>query len=307
MVTVQWVAISVSVPREAADAVANFLTELGSPGTAEESIPLSSPQSSCIRVKGFFVQNSGTSEIARRIAIYRDRIRDYFPNITRDSPPVIEPLAPVQWETQWQTHFPELLVGERLRILPPWRSAPTSSTRHTITINPSIAFGTGHHTTTQSCLELLEALCLATPATIRTALDIGTGSGVLAIALAKLGVPKIWATDKDQDALNEANKNALQNQVETQLRIGRVSVPQRGEPFDLVVANIFSSTLIKLCPRIYHAIGNGGHIILSGIQTNQVESIRRAFHSTLWKEVNCLTRNDWATLLMVRRTPAHKK
>lgn len=305
--TVQWVAISVSVPREAADAVANFLTELGSPGTAEESIPLSSARSSCIRVKGFFVQNSGTPEIAKRIASYRDKIRDYFPNITSGSAPVIEPLAPIQWETQWRTHFPELLVGKRLRILPPWRSAPRSRTRYTITINPSIAFGTGHHATTQSCLELLEALCLATPRTIRTALDIGTGSGILAIALAKLGVPKIWATDKDPDALNEANKNALQNQVETQLRIGRVSVPQRREPFDLVLANIFASTLITLCPRISHAVGNGGHIILSGIQTNQVPSIRRAFHSSLWKEVNCLTRNEWATLLMLRQTPADKK
>ncbi len=305
--TVQWVSISVSVPREAADAIANFLTESGAPGTAEEPVPLMSSPSSCIRVKGFFVQNSDTPEIAKRIADYREKIRNYFPSIGSDSPPIIEPLAPIHWETQWRAHFPELLVGKRLRILPPWRRVPPSGTRYTIKINPSIAFGTGHHATTQSCLELLESVCLTTPRTIRTALDIGTGSGILAIALAKLGVPNIWATDNDQDALNEANNNAIRNRVETQLQIGRVSVPQRRRTFDLVVANIFASTLVKLSPSISQAVGDGGHIILSGIQTDQVEPVRDAFHPTHWKEVNCLTRDDWATLLMVRQTRAGKK
>lgn len=305
--TVQWVSISVLVPREAADAIANFLTELGSPGTAEEPIPPGSSPSSCIRVKGFFVKNSDTTEIAKRVAGYREKIRKYFPSIARDGAPIIEQLAPIHWETQWRTHFPELLVGKRLRILPPWRSASRSGTRYTIKINPSIAFGTGHHATTQSCLELLESVCLTTPRTIRAALDIGTGSGILAIALAKLGVPKIWATDNDQDALNEANNNAIQNRVETQLQIGRVSVPQRRRTFDLVVANIFASTLIKLSPSISQAVGDGGRIILSGIQTDQVEPIRDAFHPTHWKEVNCLARDGWATLLMVRQIPTGKK
>ena len=165
-----------------------------------------------------------------------------------------------------------------------------------------MAFGTGHHATTQTCLEAIETLCTQ-ESLPEQALDLGTGSGVLAIALAKLGAPSIWATDIDPDAIVEARQNAAVNDVAGAVHVSDESLTQRNElpaSFQLVVANIFASTLIAYCPAITQAVLPTGHAILSGIQCDQAASVLTAFGAPHWRLIQELPKDDWVTLVLRR-------
>jgi len=162
-----------------------------------------------------------------------------------------------------------------------------------------MAFGTGHHATTQTCLEALESLCIQGGPPER-ALDLGTGSGILAIALAKLGSTAIWATDIDPDALVEARRNATVNQVADALHISATALDALPLPFPLVIANLFATTLIELSLPLRSAVASSGYTILSGIQADQEEVVRHAFCSPAWTLTKRLPKEEWVTLVLRR-------
>jgi ribosomal protein L11 methyltransferase len=168
-----------------------------------------------------------------------------------------------------------------------------------IVIDPSMAFGTGHHATTQGCLEAIEMLHDRYGAPDQ-AFDLGTGSGILAIALAKLGTPHIWATDIDPVALDEARKNGENNQVISFLHISDAPLESLSLPFSLIVANLFSTTLVSLAPTLRLAVEPQGHAILSGIQLDQEADVLAAYVSPLWRLVTRFSRDRWVTLVLQR-------
>jgi ribosomal protein L11 methyltransferase len=163
-----------------------------------------------------------------------------------------------------------------------------------------MAFGTGHHATTQGCLEAIEELSRehGLPA---TALDLGTGSGILAIALAKLGTPIVWATDIDPTALEEAQKNSEANLVADALRLSNTPVDQFSSPVSLLVANLFSITLVSLAPDLVRLVKSGGHAILSGILLDQEPDVLGTYTLPPWRLVRRYPREEWVTLVYRRR------
>ena len=299
MVAEQWLCISVSVPSEAVEAVSNFLVESGSSGTAEGDWKPGTPRPAMTLLQGFFSTKQDPTDLQRRLAQYLKDISGEFP-AAADSDPACQIISSDAWQEQWKGHFPPLPVGKQFLILPPWEQPPAVTDRHIIEVNPSMAFGTGHHATTQTCLEAIEALCHRDGPPAR-ALDLGTGSGVLAIALAQLEVPEVWAIDIDQDALTEAKKNAKVNHVESALHISAATLDTLPGSFALVVANIFASTLIELFPDITERISARGHAILSGIQTNQAETVLQAFCPPAWTLIERLPKEDWMTLVLQRQ------
>jgi ribosomal protein L11 methyltransferase len=162
-----------------------------------------------------------------------------------------------------------------------------------------MAFGTGHHATTQGCLEAIELL-VHQSGPPPSALDLGTGSGILAIALAKLGATQIWATDIDPIALDEARKNSAENQVLTTIQFSALPVDQLPGPFTLVVANLFSQTLVSLAATLSAATALHGHVILSGIQLDQESEVLSAYPSPTWTLVTRFPKDDWITLILAR-------
>lgn len=298
MAAERWLRVAVSIPTEAVEVVSHFLVELGSSGIAEGEWNPDTPLPARTVVQGFFSADQNAVAVRASLAEYLRNLTAEYPALAT-SVPGYEVITSDAWQEQWKAHFPPLLVGHRLLILPPWEVRPTQSERHIIEINPSMAFGTGHHATTHTCLEALEALCTAygPPA---QALDLGTGSGVLAIALAKLGTPSIWATDIDPAALEEAQKNAAANSVATALHISPASLNELPAPFQLVVANLFASTLIALCPAITQVLTRPGHAVLSGIQSDQAEAVLEAFGTPDWTLVEHRSKDDWATLVLRR-------
>ena len=278
-----WTEATVDVASDCADAVASFLIDLGSPGLITEE------REQVVTLTAYLDADPDAQLRA---------LRAFCDNLIAASPgtPVVKiatrPLPQADWAHNWRAHFPPLTVGQRLYIIPPWiHEVPRG--RIAIIIDPGLAFGTGHHATTQSCLTLVESIVAARP-TAR-ALDVGTGSGILAIALAKLGVAEVHAIDIDPEARRAAMENCARNGVAERVRIGE-EVPSASPPFDLIVANLLSSLLIELTPMLTAALARGGHLIASGILVGETDAVVQAFAKRHLVEHTRLVCGEWVTL-----------
>lgn len=165
------------------------------------------------------------------------------------------------WAESRLFDFEPLTIGTRLFVCPPWVDERPPD-RIAIVITPGMAFGTGQHATTRMCLELAESVALARP--LRSAVDLGCGSGVLAIALAMLGVPRVLAVDIDPLALEATNFNAGENGVSAAISTATALLQMDGST-DLVVANVFVNLLAELAPAIAARLIPGGTLVCSGI------------------------------------------
>ena len=184
------------------------------------------------------------------------------------------------WNESWKKGFHAIDVGERFTILPPWEDIRKD--RINLIIDPAMAFGTGHHETTRSCLVLMEKY--AANSGTKSFLDVGTGTGILAIAAVKIGFERVVAVDTDILAVDAARTNSrLNNASEMEIREGSVS--DLNQTFDVIAANLISGVLVLLAPAIASHLKQGGVAILSGILAGQddevVESMAQAGLSLL--------------------------
>lgn len=168
-----------------------------------------------------------------------------------------------------------------------------------IEIEAGLAFGTGHHGTTAGCLETIEKLVRNRRP--RRVLDLGTGSAVLAIAVAKLARAPVLATDIDPIAVEVARENARLNGVGAFVRcvtatgFGHAEIAKRA-PYDLIVANILARPLMKLAPQMAAHLASGGSLILSGILARQRNAVVATYAGQRFRHVSTLTRGDWVTI-----------
>jgi ribosomal protein L11 methyltransferase len=181
-----------------------------------------------------------------------------------------ERVADEDWVRRTQSQFDPLQVTPRLWIVPSWRGEPPDPSAIVVRLDPGLAFGTGHHATTRLALAWLAR-------TLRggeSLLDYGCGSGILAIAAAKLGARRVAATDLDPQALEAAAANARANGVE--LSVAPPHALPAGD-YDLVVANILAQPLIDLEPALAARVRRGGRIALSGVLAAQGPEVRAAY------------------------------
>jgi ribosomal protein L11 methyltransferase len=213
--------------------------------------------------------------------------------IVLDSIPEQQVVEDPGWATMWQERFVPLRVGRRLLIVPPWQLRHEPS-RITIVIRPGQAFGTGHHASTTGTLEALERLCVNRRVT--HALDVGTGSGILAISMVKLGVADVTAIDVDSKALENARENATLNQVTSRIRFSSKPLDAVPGKFGLIAANILSSTLIQMAPELSARLRAHGYLVLAGILQHEAQSVADAYVLRLgcvgWRDLGA-----WTTLI----------
>jgi len=206
-----------------------------------------------------------------------------------------ETLADPGWATMWMTRFEPFTVG-RFLIVPPWNHDHRADYRRLV-IQPGQGFGTGHHGSTYGVLRLLDDLCEQRP--FARALDVGTGSGILAIAMRLLGVREVTAVDIDPIALENAQENTDLNHVTRHVRFSLVPIASLRRHFDLITANILSSTLIEMAPRLMHRLAPEGRLILAGILTREAESVIAAYRPAM----RCIDRRadrGWTALVLAR-------
>jgi ribosomal protein L11 methyltransferase len=201
------------------------------------------------------------------------------------------------WAENWKEHFPPLLIGERLYVHPPWvQQVPPE--RIGVVIDPGMAFGTGHHASTRSSLLLLDRI--AHTERIARVLDLGTGSGVLAIAAAKLGATEVCGVDIDADACAVAHANAATNGVAAQVRVIGSLDGVAGQ-FDVVLANLLADQLIELAPRLATAARRNGCVIGAGILSGADEDVARAWEAARLHVIDRHREDEWVAILARRR------
>ncbi len=199
----------------------------------------------------------------------------------------VDALAEQNWVQLTQSQFDPIRVSERLWIVPSWHDAPDPNAVNLV-LDPGMAFGTGSHPTTRLCLEWLER----TVAADNTVLDYGCGSGILAIAAARLGAGRVAGVDIDPQAVEAARSNAERNGV--QALFADSAEPVAGE-YDVVVANILSNPLRVLAPAICAHVRPGGRLVLSGILREQADEIIGVYAPYLPLQIADV-REDWVCL-----------
>ncbi|MEM1024923.1 MAG: 50S ribosomal protein L11 methyltransferase [Myxococcota bacterium] len=199
--------------------------------------------------------------------------------------------AEVDWATQWRQHFRPLRIG-RLDVLPSWCSPPDDAGA-LLWIDPSMAFGTGLHPTTRLCLERLQFGL--PPASV---LDLGTGSGILALAALVLGSPSAVAIDNDPEAIRVALENAARNELEARLELstheGPDTWPEATHP--LVLANILARPLVELAPAITRRVAPGGRLVLAGLLQTQADQVEDAYAACGLRPAGRFHEEEWTAL-----------
>lgn len=207
-----------------------------------------------------------------------------------------ELLADRDWEREWMDDFTPLRMGQRLWIVPSWHEPPEADAVNLI-LDPGLAFGTGTHPTTALCLEWLDELAVAGHLAQQTILDVGCGSGILAIAALKLGANHADATDIDPQALQASRDNAERNGIaEEDLNLYYPEQLGDGGGYPIVTANILAGPLVELAPMIAGHVAPGGRIALSGILANQAEDVHQAYAAQGIMMDEPLIREGWVRL-----------
>ena len=307
-----WLQVSVTTDGEGAEAVAEALRPFAyNDGVVLEQLGAASDPDpdaleAAVTVKIYLPEDQDTPALRRRL----EEILYHLGRLYPLPPPLFHRLEEEDWANAWKAHYKPFRVGNRIWIQPGWLSvadaAAEDATPATIrpddvvlTLDPGMAFGTGLHPTTQMCLQALEEL--VRPG--QRLLDVGTGSGILAIAAARLGATSILAIDTDQIAVKTAIANAAQNDV-----AGRITIRQgtlatvREHAWDLVVVNILATVIISLLQEgdLLNYLAPGGRLILSGIIDEQAPAVQSALTQAGGRIIQTLAITDWTTLIATR-------
>lgn len=211
-----------------------------------------------------------------------------------------------EWLEGWKESF-KPIETQQFYIYPPWDTAPRPQNKIAVVVEPGMAFGTGQHATTQVCLRRLEALA-ATGAPLKNwrLCDVGTGTGILAIAAHKLGFLSVVGSDIDPDAVTAAKNNAEMNQVNLALWQGSAPVqgvagrPEFTPPFDVVVANILFVVLEKIIGDLAKIVKPGGILILSGVLVEDAQTMTRLATEQGMRLVDQGELEGWACLTLTK-------
>jgi ribosomal protein L11 methyltransferase len=272
-----WLAVTLQIEAEAAEALSEALLEAGA-----DSVSLDHPDAARVGLKALFTPPLDAAALLASASAACGLATPAF---------AIERLEDEDWVRRSQSQFAPLQVGARLWVGPSWHKPPAHIAA--VTLDPGLAFGTGSHPTTRLVLRFIER----TLAGGERVLDYGCGSGILAIAAAKLGAGRISATDIDPDALETAAANALANNVALEL-----SAPQDLGPglYDIVVANILAQPLIVLAPLLAARTAPRGRLALSGILESQAAEVAQAYAA--WFDIAAAeTEEGWALVEGRRR------
>lgn len=233
------------------------------------------------------VNVAAETDLDAAVARFRDELRDF---------PQLEITAWMRdvtgYRTVWMQFFKPTQVSPRVMIHPPW-DRPEVDLPVLIEIDPGMAFGTGTHETTQLCVRLLDEIGVPQGCTV---LDVGTGSGILAIAALRLGAAKAYGVDFDPDAIREAIRNAETNGVgeTSEFRVGEL---EDSDPkAEVVIANILPHVLIAISDGLIRNTLPGGLLILSGILLVEEDRVREHFEAEGMRQVERVEKGDWCAL-----------
>lgn len=283
--------LTVPASADTSDSLTNFLWEQGALGVVEEETPGAPAQ-----VRAFFSEAASSTGLLAAVDAYRASLRAL--GFAERGEARVAPLLDEAWASAWQQSFPARDVGRRLRVVPPWLEGETPEARDaagrlTVVIEPGRAFGTGHHGTTEGCLVLLEDALAAEPGA--AVLDVGTGTGILAIAALRLGAASVLAVDLDPDAVAAARVNGERNHVRgLTVRLGEAG--DLVEPAPIVLANLLTHAHLTLAARYRRLVAPGGQLVLGGMLDHEADRVTDALTAAGFEPRARLALEGWASL-----------
>jgi ribosomal protein L11 methyltransferase len=277
--------LTAELPADAADACTALLFERGAAGVEAREAGLApmpgarQPGSGHVLLVAFFEDGEAARQAAAQL----------------DVPAELAEIPDRDWGEEWKKGLGPITVG-RLFLRPSWVEAAPPPGAAEVVLDPGMAFGTGTHATTSLCLGAIDDFLARRPG--GSVLDVGTGSGLLAIAARKLGAGRVAANDNDPVAVAVAAENAGRNGAALEL----TGAPPGSIPgaFDLVVANILANVLVELAPVLARKTAPGGELVLAGILVPQEDDVRPPFLAQGLQPLPGERRGEWS-LLRFRR------
>jgi ribosomal protein L11 methyltransferase len=304
-----WLELRIDADPEAVEAVSEILSRVAGSGVSVEQ-PFTTEQEGLAAIP-----IAGAPSIVRAYLPARDRrvaeaaveaTRERLGHLTAFG---LRPIGDLQvstvheedWAEAWKEHFPVLRIGRRIVIKPTWREHEAGPDDIVVALDPGMAFGTGLHPTTRLCLAGLERWAAEGIIESASALDVGSGSGILAVTAGLFGAARLRAIDTDPIAVESTRENARANGISLQAAQG--SLPTEGGPFDLVLANLVAGLLVELAADLARALrpgdgssGSGGRLLASGIFVDREPEVRRAFAAAGLRIVGREQETDWVAL-----------
>ena len=210
-----------------------------------------------------------------------------------------EEIKSEDWENNWKEHYNPMEIGEKLLICPSWRECPDCGGRIVLTLDPGLAFGTGRHETTQLCLEALEQAELQG----KSVIDIGTGSGILAIAAKKLGAEHVVGVDIDPLSVKTAAENAKENNAEIEFAVCNLineNLPFTETKYNVVVMNIVADVIIKMLPLVKPYAASDCKYVLSGIIADRLDDVEAALAESGLSVLSVTADKEWRCVVATK-------
>ncbi|OYD07654.1 50S ribosomal protein L11 methyltransferase [Paludifilum halophilum] len=305
-----WIEIRVHTSSEAEEAVSFLLRESGATGVAVadsavlnrdfktpygEIISLSEAEfpSEGVWISGYIPESSFSQSSVDHIRKATAELGNYG----LDPGPAevrVRKVSEESWSRAWKAYYKPVRISEKLTVKPRWEPyQPVGAGERVIELDPGMAFGTGTHPTTRLSMKLMERWM---PSEGRV-IDVGCGSGILAIAAAKLGAKGVLAVDLDPVAVDHAAENVRMNGVETQVHVRRGDLLQEVEtPCDLVVSNILAEIILRLTGDLPRVLKPGGIFIASGIISDKESLVEKALVEMGWDVMERIQEKDWVAL-----------
>lgn len=292
-----WLETSLTVSPEAAEAVAEVLSRYAPRGVAIDMGDPDEPdengnKNETVIVKAYLVMDETIEARCLELATAIDHLRHIWPQIPA---PSFTPIQDQDWTAGWKESIPVLHLTDQVVIKPTWRDYTPQPDEIVLEMDPGMAFGTGLHPSTQLCAEGLVAWMEPE----YRILDLGTGTGILALIAAKLGATEILAVDNDINAVAVARRNARHNHAAHAIRHVHGSVSDISGAYDLVLANLLAPILIKMAAAgLATRVQRNGLLIASGVLEEQIEEVSEAFKYVGLHVIEILQQEDWVALVM---------
>lgn len=296
----EWLKITFPCPERLTEAVADLMGVLS--GTGVEIHPVAGKERNDI--SGFFELAQTPGAEAADVVLQRvtGEMKNLFTLYDMLLPePELKIIDDQDWSTSWQKYFKPYEIVPGLVIKPSWETFHASANQHVLEMDPGMAFGTGQHESTRLALSLTAACCQNPQNSVDTVLDVGTGTGILAMAAAVFGARKVTAIDNDPEAVIVAATNVQHNSLDAAIQVSTTPLADIQDNFDLICANIVHNVLVEMAPEFQRLLTTGGHIILAGILAGDQETNIISLYGHHGMQV-VATRNegDWTGILLHR-------
>lgn len=296
----RWLEVSVAADTEAVEAVSELFARHGYQGGVaieeqyaqdDDGDNLRVAADAPVRVTTYLAETATVQETIGRLeqALWHLSQMRYVGALT------VTPREEEDWANAWKEHFHTHRVGASIVIRPPWRPYAAQAGDIVVTLDPGMAFGTGLHPSTQLCLIAAEDL-------VRMGdrlLDVGTGSGILAIAALKLGAGRVLGLDVEEVAVQAARTNAEANGIgreQLPLIVGSLGPEEHYGTFDGIFANIIARIIREMAPYLYESVRPGGWLVASGIIIERAEEVRTALDAAGFTNITRGQMGDWVCL-----------